>query len=129
MKIRTRSIVFLVAVFLLTTVVILLPRIIEARRLKAVDNATDTNKSLAALQANGSFQERKGTVIVGASVKNDTSPPLREMKQLPIGRKFEREANENPKVPTNHTDSPDPVVQGPNSLLSFAGLNIPSPHP
>lgn len=127
MKIRTRSIVFLVAVFLLTTVVILLPRIIEARRLKTSDKALDTNTSLAALPANGSFQERKGTVIVGASVKNDTSPPLRDMKQLPIGRKFEREANENPKVPTNHTDSPDPVVQGPNSLLAFAGLNIPNP--
>ena len=49
------------------------------------------------------------------------------MKQAKVGKKVEHEANENPKVPTNHQDSPDPVVQGPDSLLAFAGLNVPSP--
>jgi len=46
------------------------------------------------------------------SVKNDTSPPLRDMKQEKIAKKLEREANENPKVPATlkHKDAADPVV-------------------
>ncbi|MEP6568858.1 MAG: hypothetical protein ABJC10_03715, partial [Acidobacteriota bacterium] len=51
------------------------------------------------------------------------------MKQKPIGGKFEREANENPKIPSavNHKDSADPVVQSASSVLAFAGINMPSP--
>src|SRR5882672_6940529 len=125
MKMRTRLIVLLAAVFLLITTVILLPRIIEAKRLKGIS----ADKSLAAtpVLTSGTNQDQKTSVIVGASVHNDTSPPLRDMKQAKVRNKVEREANENPKLPTNHKDSPDPVVQGPNSLMAFAGLNVPSP--
>jgi hypothetical protein len=125
MNVRTRSIIFLAAVLLLITTVVLLPRIIEARRLKDLS----ANKSLAVtpVPASSVNQDQKTPVIVGASVRNDTSVPLRDMKQAKVGKKVEHEANENPKVPTNHQDSADPVVQGPNSLLAFAGLNVPSP--
>src|SRR6266478_3889826 len=121
---RTRLIVLLAAGFLLITTVTVLPRIIEAKRLKDLS----ADKSLAApVLTNSPTQDQKTSVIVGASVHNDTSPPLRDMKQAKMGKKVEHEANENPKLPTNHKDSSDPVVQGPNSLLAFAGLNIPSP--
>src|ERR1700716_2658174 len=72
-------------------------------------------------------QGKNSNVEVGASTHNDTSPPLREMKQLPLEQREEREANENPKLPNHHIDSADPAVQGANSLLAFAGLNMPSP--
>src|ERR1700704_897090 len=125
MKMRTRSMILLAAVFLLITTVILLPRIIEAKRLKGLS----ANKSLAVtpLPMISTNQDQKTSVIVGASVHNDTSPPLRDMKQAKMRNRVEHEANENPKLPSNHKDSPDPVVQGPNSLLAFAGLNVPSP--
>jgi hypothetical protein len=125
MKMRTRSIILLTAVFLLITTVILLPRIIEAKRLKGLS----VDKSLADAPALvvSTSQDQKSDVTVGASVRNDTSPPLRDMKQAKLRSKVEHEANENPKVPTNHKDSPDPVVQGANSLMAFAGLNVPSP--
>src|SRR5438874_11669692 len=121
---RTRLIVLLAAGFLLMTTVTVLPRIIEAKRLKDLS----ADKSLVApVLTNSLTQDQKTSVIVGASVHNDTSRPLRDMKQAKLGKKVEHEANENPKLPTNHKDSADPVVQGPNSLLAFAGLNAPSP--
>jgi hypothetical protein len=126
MKMRIRSIVLLSAVFLLITAVILLPRIIEAQRLKGLSG----DKTLAVTPGQLAYiasQDQKTNVIVGTSVRNDTSPPLRDMKQAKLGKKVEHEANENPKLPTNHKDSYDPVVQGPNSLMAFAGLNVPSP--
>src|SRR5713101_9588807 len=72
-------------------------------------------------------QNQNSNVTVGASVHNDTSPPLRDMKQAKVGANVEREANENPKLPNHHKDSADPVVQGANSVSAFAGLNMPSP--
>src|SRR5437867_13065167 len=53
-------------------------------------------------------------VITGASYHNDTSPPLRDLPQLPIAprdEREEREANENPKIPHRHLDTADSVVQ------------------
>lgn len=125
MKMRTRSIVLLGAVFVLSTIVILLPRIIEAKRLKG----TLADKSLAIVPVipRSNIPNQKSEVIVGTSIRNDTSPPLRDMKQAKLKEKVEHEANENPKLPNNHKDAPDSVIQGPNSLLAFAGLNIPSP--
>jgi hypothetical protein len=74
-------------------------------------------------------------VIVGASYHNDTSPPLSEMKQVPMGssRGGEHEANLNPKLPSHHTDSPDEVVQNehvpspnmPLPILNFDGIPFP----
>ena len=58
------------------------------------------------------FQPDSG-MTVGRSYHNDTSPPLRDMPQIPIGQVIrpEREANKNPKIPHQHKDAPDRVVQ------------------
>src|SRR5882762_8777976 len=126
MKTRQRWMIVITAALLLTAVM-LLPRIIEAGRSKA--SHVEKSPSAAPVLPPSSGQNQKSNVIVGASVHNDTSPPLREMKPDKVGKKVEREANENPKVPATlkHQDTDDPVVQGPNSLLAFAGLNMPSP--
>ena len=52
----------------------------------------------------------EGNVIVGRSVHNDTSPPLRDLKPSPIRGETEREANANPRIPHRHVDQPDPVA-------------------
>jgi hypothetical protein len=79
-------------------------------------------------------QHANNGVIVGASYHNDTSPPLRDMKPLPIELQGEREANENPTVPSSHVDSPDEVVQNghvtepsamPAAILNFDGIAFP----
>ena len=59
-------------------------------------------------------------VIAGSSYHNDTSPPLREMKQLPIESRGEREANEHPRLQAHHEDRPDEVVQ--SEHVSSAGI-------
>ena len=123
MKMRTRSIIILTAALLLTTVIVL-PRIIEAQRLKGLN--ADKSLAVTAL-ARSTGQDQKSNVVVGASVHNDTSPPLREMKQLPLDQRQEGEANENPKLLNHHIDSADPVVQGASALMAFAGLSMPSP--
>ncbi len=72
-------------------------------------------------------------VITGTSYRNDTSPPLRDMEPVPYGFVGDREANENPKVPLVHKDSPDEVVQHqpvvapniPGTTLSFDGIVYP----
>ena len=126
MKKRTRSIIVLAATLLLTTL-ILLPRIIEAGRSEG--SRAEKSPSVAPVLASSSSQDQNSNVIVGASVHNDTSPPLRDMKQEKVGKKVEHEANENPKVPASlkHKDSPDPVVQGFSLLLSLLAPNMPSP--
>ena len=63
-------------------------------------------------------------IEVGVESHHDVSPPLREMKPLPIKPSPEHEANENPPVFTlsmleNHID---PVVQ-----TSLAPLSMPAP--
>src|SRR5436190_5177781 len=123
---RTRLIVLLAAGFLLITTVTVLPRIIEAKRLKDLS----ADKSLVApVLTNSPTQDQKTSVIVGASIHNDTSPPLRDMKQEKVGKKAEREANENPKVPATlkHHDSPDTAVQGYSLLMALMAPNMPSP--
>jgi hypothetical protein len=62
-------------------------------------------------------------VIVGHSYKNDVSPPLRDMIQLPMknheNEEPAREANANPLIENNHKDAPDSVVQSfmaPNAM-------------
>jgi hypothetical protein len=59
---------------------------------------------------------------VGVSYHNDVSQPLRDMPSSTTAgarQESEREANENPKVPYRHKDSPDPVIQ--NSHVSAPG--------
>ncbi len=125
MKIRTSSITILSATLLLATLV-LLPRITEAMRSKGL--RAEKNPSVAPVLTSSSSQDQKSNITVGASVHNDTSPPLRDMKQEQVGKKVEREANENPKVPASlkHKDSPDPVVQEFSLLLSLLAPNMPS---
>jgi hypothetical protein len=115
------------AAALLATVVLVLPRIIEAKRLWA-DNNSYT------LQVG---QNPRSEVTVGRSVHNDTSRPLREMPQLPLEFKPEREANENPRIGHPHKDVPDEAAQRfpflntvssatmPTALLNFDGIPFP----
>jgi hypothetical protein len=79
------------------------------------------------------IQEKVPSGIQGGySYKNDVSPPLRNMKQLPIVQRPEHEAAVNPKIPRNHVDQPDPVVQSflapdvmPSTILNFDGIVFP----
>src|SRR5215813_3529573 len=84
---------------LILIAVLVLPQIIEARRGRAPAGEP------VPVQGEGH------NVTVGTSVRNDKSENLRDMKQLPMTKKGEREANKNPKVPHQHIDSNDPVVQ------------------
>src|ERR1041385_251634 len=83
-------------------------------------------------------QDEKSDIAVVASYQNDTSIPPRKMKPHPMVSKTQSEANENPKIPNNHKDSPDPVVQDrfdilpnmampsmPSPLLNFNGIPYP----
>src|SRR5258708_39556781 len=121
MKTRTKAIIALTTALVLI-IIVLLPRIIEAKRL----NAVDADKSLMSTQ--GASQDQKGDITVVASYHNDTSIPLRDMKPQPVFSKGEHEANENPKIPHKHKDEADPVVQNFFSdLRSFQTLNMPAP--
>src|SRR6266478_3662202 len=126
MKTRQRWMIVITAALLLTAVM-LLPRIIEAGRSKA--SHAEKSPLAAPVLPPSSGQNQKSNVIVGASVHNDTSPPLREMKPDKVGKKVEREANENPKVPATlkHQDTPDAATQGYSLLLSLFAPNMPSP--
>lgn len=69
---RIRILVLATAV-LLFGAVMMVPRIIEASKSSAA----------TAISANP-VQGRRPEVTVGESIRNDTSPPVREMKQLPV---------------------------------------------
>jgi hypothetical protein len=88
---RVRILILIIAALLFGAIVTV-PQIIEAKR---------SQSTAAANTANTPFQGQKQKVTVGASIRNDTSPPLREMKQQPVF-KPKREANENPKIPHAH---------------------------
>src|SRR5689334_16696172 len=109
MRIR---LLILIAAILFFGAVIMVPRIIEAKRDKspAVDNS----------QAQG-----RQEMTVGESIRNDTSAPVREMKQQPVF-KPRKEANENPKVPHFHKDAPDRVVQKTVAADAFTAPNMPT---
>ena len=82
MKIRAK-VVILVAAALFIAALVAVPRIIEARRSNA---AGINNQPTAAAPVQG----RSGEVQHGVSVRNDTSIPLREMKQKPMDFRPER---------------------------------------
>src|SRR5215204_1736487 len=110
---RIRLIVLITAVLLLGTL-IMLPTIIEDKR----------SKSLAAETATvNPVQGKKPEVTVGESIRNDTSAPVREMKQQPVF-KPKKEANENPKIPHFHKDTPDRVVQKSVAATEFKDANM-----
>ncbi len=64
----------------------------------------------------------------GISYKNDISPAMRNLppQVVTTGNKEEQEANENPKIPNRHQDSPDPVIQN-RHLDGRSTLNTLSP--
>jgi hypothetical protein len=120
---RARWIIILTATLLLT-VLIVLPRISEAERFRWA--GAETLSANPVLNSNPN-QDQKGDISVVASYHNDTSIPLRDMKPQPALPKAQHE-NENPKIPTSHKDSPDPVVQDSFSdLKSLMTVNMPSP--
>ena len=124
MKIRPQWLIVLAITFLLTMLV-LLPQITEAGRLKWFASENPPSAS-PALNSNP-VQDQKSEITVVASYKNDTSIPLRDMKPQPALQKAEH-ANKNRKIPINHQDSPDPVVQDSFSdLRSLITANMPSP--
>src|SRR5499433_1535999 len=107
---------------ILLVALLVLPPIIQARRARA---------AAAAVRSSG---QGRSEVSVGASYHNDRSPNLRDMPQLPIVRRGEREANRNPKISHSHKDSRDTVVQSepavpsanmPGTLLNFNGIPFP----
>jgi hypothetical protein len=136
---RTRSIIIVTAALLLTAVVVILPRTIEAKRLKA--SSADKNLSLTSaltINPNPAPQNQNGDVTVVESYHNDTSKPLRDMKPQLLFFQGDHEANLNPKIPHTHQDAADPVVQGqfgelkaliavtmPTPLLNFDGIGYP----
>src|SRR5215204_5550532 len=112
---RVRLII-LVTVVLLFGTLVMVPSIIEAKRSKSIAAETATVDPI---------QGRKPEVTVGESIRNDTSQPVREMKQQPVF-KPRREANENPKIAHFHRDAPDRVVQTSVAATEFATANMPT---
>ena len=133
MKNRLKVLVLL-GLALALTAVVMLPQIIEAKLFKS---SPDKNSPAAIGLPINVVQNKKEDVVVGVSSRNDTSIPVREMKQLPMGSKPKREGPKNPKVPHFHKDMPDPVVQSsitssesiapnmPTVDLSFNGIGFP----
>src|SRR5689334_7255670 len=117
MKIRARIVVLVTAVLFLTALVVV-PRIIEARRA----NVAAANQPPAV----DPLQGKRPEISFGASVRNDTSKPVREMKQQPMDFRPEREANVNPHVPHFHRDAPDRVIQNQPDSTQLAQANMPS---
>ena len=115
---RVRIIVLVTAVLLFGEV-IAVPQIIEASKSASVDNAAAN-----AVVANP-LQGRRQDVIVGESIRNDTSVPIREMKQLPVF-KPKKEANANPKIAHFHKDAPDRVVQKSIAVDEVTAANMPT---
>src|SRR5258707_10587895 len=129
MNLRARTIVVLTGILLLTVMVVV-PRITEAGRFKWFGEEKTPSANLALASNPGQdLQDQKPDITSGASIQNDTSPNLRDMKPAPyVGKGEEREAAENPKIPHSHTDSPDMVVQDPTaSLMALIAPSMPSP--
>src|SRR5215213_3622088 len=110
---RIRILVLATAV-LLFGAIMTVPRIIEASKSSAA-TANSTNP----VRAHGP------EMTVGESIRNDTSPPVREMKQLPVF-KPRKEANENPKIPQFHKDVPARRVQTTIAADAFTAANMPT---
>lgn len=92
------------------TALLTLPQIMEAKR------------SWSATSASTAVPQGRSNVVSGRSYHNDTSPPLREMKQLPYTGKDKKEANKNPRIPHPHKDSDDPVVQRAGTFAPTANM-------
>src|SRR5689334_8786696 len=105
----TKLLVALAGTFLLLAVLVL-PQVIEAKRARA---------ALAAAVSQGN-----SNVVVGHSTHNDTSRPLRDMPQLPLTFREQREANENPRVNHSHKNVNDEAVQTAPITAAMPGTNL-----
>ncbi|HEX3146105.1 MAG TPA: hypothetical protein VHQ64_19180, partial [Pyrinomonadaceae bacterium] len=120
MKKYAGLIVALVASLLLTAIVVM-PSVIEAARRPKVDPKAVFNYTV---------QGQSNEVTVGQSMQNDTSPPLRDMKQKQVAKKAEKEGPDNPRVPASlkHKDKTDEAVQQgsfmPQVNMPATGLNF-----
>src|SRR5215471_2350291 len=103
---------------LLLIVIVVMPSVIEAQRRPTRDRNAKFNFTV---------QGQSNEVTVGQSMQNDTSPPLRDMKQKNVPKKEEKEGPSNPKVPASqkHKDKDDEAVQAPNNTL-LASPNMPA---
>ena len=81
---RIRILVLLTAVLLFGGIM-MVPRIIEASK----SSATAANSHVPS-----PVQGRRPEITVGESIRNDSSPPVREMKQQPVFNP-RKESNEN----------------------------------
>ena len=112
---RIRILVLVTAVLLFATI-LTVPRIIEASK----SSPTAANSFVSS-----PMQGRRPEITIGESIRNDTSPPVREMKQQPVF-KPQKEANENPKIVHPHKDVPDRVVQTSIAADAFTAANMPT---
>src|SRR6185369_11451246 len=113
---RVRILILVIGV-LLFGAILTVPQIIEAKRSQASATADNT--------ASSSFQGNRPDITVGESIRNDTSKPLREMKQQPVFKE-KREANENPKIKHIHKDAPDRKVQTTIAADAVTAANMPT---
>src|SRR5689334_12627034 len=113
----------IIAITLVFSVVVILPQIIEAKR--EAGSAGSPQNSVGSTAVNP-VQGNSQRIEHGASVRNDTSIPVREMKQKPIDFGPEREAALNPKIRHFHEDKPDKVVQQTATGPDFPTANIPA---
>ncbi|HEX5964695.1 MAG TPA: hypothetical protein VFY51_02150, partial [Pyrinomonadaceae bacterium] len=120
MEIR-KKLVVLAAVVLFFMAVSIVPRIIEAKWSSSAPTAVNATTGVVT-----PVQGRKQEVASGISIRNDTSVPLREMKQKPYDGGPPREANTNPRIAHFHRDAPDRVVQKTIAADEFASANMPS---
>ena len=111
---RPRLVILAIAV-LLFGAILFIPQFIEASKSAAAPNTAVVNPP----------QGRRQEVTVGESIRNDTSAPVREMKQQPVF-KPKKEANENPKIAHFHNDKPDKVVQTSIAANEFTAANMPT---
>src|SRR6185295_11662349 len=113
----------IIAISLVFSVVVVLPQIIEAKREAGSANNPQNSLTSAPLTP---VQGNSQKIEHGASVRNDTSIPLREMKQKPIDFGPEREAALNPKIHHTHEDKPDKNVQTQITGPDFNTPNMPA---
>ena len=111
---RPRLVILAIAV-LLFGAILFIPQFIEASKSAAAPNTAVVNPP----------QGRRQEVTVGESIRNDTTAPVREMKQQPVF-KPKKEANENPKIAHFHNDKPDKVVQTSIAVNEFTSANMPT---
>ena len=112
----------IIAIALVFSVVVILPQMIEAKRDAGSFNNSQNSVAPAVLTP---VQGNRQNIIHGPSVRNDTSIPLREMKQKPIDFGPEREAAANPKIRHFHEDKPDKNVQTELTGPDFVTPNMP----